>query len=194
MPEVDAPQGSHQSGVRNLGLAMRDLQDRVTATSAPDDVANAAANAIQEICATLEPHRYIAARDKGWSDTQRGAGSKTLNPVFRNVELNGNVFQATIRFTTFHLGANGAAHGGAIPMVFDEALGKLANYDQSICRTAYLKVDYRNVTPLDVELQVRAHIEKIDGRKRFLQAAIYNDGVLTAEATALFIELKEGAA
>ena len=194
MPEVNVSEGSRESGIHELGLALRELQDRVTATNAPEDVAHAAAIALQTISATLDPYRYIAARDKGWSDTKRGAGSKTLNPVFRNVELNGDVFQATIRFTTFHLGGNGAAHGGAIPMMFDEALGKLANYDRAICRTAYLKVDYRNVTPLDVDLQVRAHIEKIEGRKRYLQAAIYRDDVLTAEATALFIELKEGAA
>jgi len=194
MPEVDISEGSVQPGVRHLGLALRELQDRVSATSAPNEIADAAALAIEIISATLEPYRYVAARDKAWSDTSRGAGSKTLNPIFRNIELTSENFLGTIRFSAFHLGGNGAAHGGAIPMMFDEALGRLANFDRPICRTAYLNVDYRNVTPLDVDLQVSARIEKIDGRKRYLHAAIYHGEVLTAEAHALFLELKAGAA
>ena len=55
-------------------------------------------------------------------------------------------------------------------------------------------MDFKNVTPLDVELEVRAHFEKIDGRKRFTYGALYHGDVLTAEARALFIELKDGSA
>jgi acyl-coenzyme A thioesterase PaaI-like protein len=194
MHDVDVSEGSFQPGVRHLGLALRELQDRICATSAPNDIADAAALAIEKISATLDPYRYIAARDKGWGDTARGAGSRTLNPIFHNVVLSTESFQATLQFSTFHLGGNGAAHGGTIPMMFDEALGRLANFDRPICRTAYLNVDYRNVTPLDVELQISARFEKIDGRKRYIHATIHHGDVLTAEAHALFIELKEGAA
>jgi len=194
MPEVDISEGSMQPGVRRLGSALRELQNRVSSTSAPNEVADAAALAIEIISATLEPYRYLAARDSGWSDISRGSGSRTLNPIFHGVELNTENFIGTIKFSAFHLGGNGAVHGGAIPMMFDEALGRLANFGRPICRTAYLNVDYRNVTPLDVDLQVSARIEKIEERKRYLYAAVHHGEILTAEAHALFLELKEGAA
>ena len=56
--------------------------------------------------------------------------------------------RGTVRFGRHYLGGNNAAHGGAIPLLFDDALGRFANsHGRPIARTAYLHVDYRSVTP-----------------------------------------------
>ncbi len=187
-------ESASEPGINHLGRALRELQDRVAATGANDSLAERAALAIDEVNALLEADRYIALRDKGWDDIQRARGSRTLNPAYLTRTVNRESFLATVNFGSFYLGGNGAVHGGAIPLLFDQVLGQLANYERPICRTAYLNVDFRNVTPLDTDLEVRAHFERIDGRKRFTYGALYHGEILTAEAHALFIELKDGAA
>jgi len=187
-------ESNSEPGINHLGRALRQLQDQVAATGADDILAERAAIAIDEINALLDPVRYIAARDRGWDDTQRARGSRTLNPAYLTREVTRDSFVATVNFGSFYLGGNGAVHGGAIPLLFDQVLGQLANFERPICRTAYLNVDFRNVTPLDTDLEVRAHFESIEGRKRFTYGALYHGKILTAEARALFIELKEGAA
>jgi len=89
-------------------------------------------------------------------------------------------------------GIGGAAHGGVLALIFDEILGRLANPGRTRSRTAYLHVNYRNITPIGPELRVEAHVDRVAGRKRYLTGAIYRDGTLTAAAEGLFVELKPG--
>jgi acyl-coenzyme A thioesterase PaaI-like protein len=98
-----------------------------------------------------------------------------------------------VTFGRFYLGGNGAAHGGTIPLLFDEVLGRLANTgDRAKSRTAYLNVDYRAITPIGVELEVRARFELEEGRKRFLSGEIVNGATICAEAHGLFVALRPG--
>ena len=62
-----------------------------------------------------------------------------------------------------------------------------------ICRTAYLTTQYRNVTPIGERLELRAHMESAQGRKRFITGQLWH-AIPCAEADALFIELKPGQA
>jgi predicted thioesterase len=52
--------------------------------------------------------------------------------------------------------------------------------------------DYRNITPIGPELRVEAHVDRVEGRKRFLTGTTYHDGTLTAAAEGLFVELRPG--
>lgn len=106
----------------------------------------------------------------------------------------GQSYEATVRFTQFHLRGNGAAHGGAIPLVFLEAMARLTNLDRTTGRTAFLNVDYRSVTLVGRDLKLRSQLDRVEGRKRFATAAIYDGDTLTAEATALCVGLNPGAA
>jgi acyl-coenzyme A thioesterase PaaI-like protein len=185
--------GSHDS-IHALGEALRRLESRVAATSAPQAIARQAAALLEEASDLLEPYRYVAERDRSWDDIHRARGSRTLNPVMTDVAWADDHLHGRVRFSAFYLGGNGAVHGGALPSLFDEILGRVANHGRPICRTAYLKVDYRSVTPIDRDLRIQAHIERIEGRKRYAYAAMFDGEVLTCEAHGLFIELREGAA
>jgi acyl-coenzyme A thioesterase PaaI-like protein len=81
-------------------------------------------------------------------------------------------------------------HGGVIAELFDELMGAanvLANHP---AMTGTLTVRYRKPTPLLTPLDLMARFVRSEGRKVFTWAAIYNDGVLTAEAEGLFIEVQ----
>jgi len=86
-------------------------------------------------------------------------------------------------FRRFHLGGNGAAHGGTLPLLFDDLFGLIQHaYGHPISRTAFLHIDYRAVTPLNEQLVAEGHVTKVEGRKTFIEARLTKqDGTLVAE-------------
>jgi hypothetical protein len=57
-------------------------------------------------------------------------------------------------------------------------------------RTAYLHVDYRNITPIDELLTAQGRIADLDGRKAFITATMTTaDGTLLTEASGLMVRL-----
>lgn len=179
--------------LHQLGAAMRSVQDRVASTNAPPDVALQAARALEQVAILLDSYRYVVARDKSWDDIRRSGGSRTLAPELFDVVQGDDRLDAKVRYSAFYLGGNGAVHGGALPLLMDQVLGRVANHGRPICRTAYLNIDFRHVTPIDKELRVECFVERIEGRKRYVYGAIYDEDIQTIEAHGLFIELKSGA-
>ena len=100
--------------------------------------------------------------------------------------------QASVVFTNFFHGANGAAHGGTIPLIFDEILGRLSTSGGARRRTAYLKVDFRSVTPVNRELTIEGHLERSEGRKFWVAGSLRDGQTLCAQAEGLWVELKPG--
>ena len=78
-------------------------------------------------------------------------GNIALPPfVIDNIDRENGSVEATVTFTNYHLGGNDAAHGGQVAVAFDDIGGYAsAVATNSICRTGYLRVDYRSVTPLN---------------------------------------------
>ena len=105
-----------------------------------------------------------------------------------------NRIRGVARFRRFHLGRNGAAHGGSIALLFDSVLGyTAAKLTRSLYqRTAYLHVNYRHIAPIDTDLQVDAGLDRIEGRKIFVSARVSHDDTLIADGEALFVRLKPG--
>lgn len=122
-------------------------------------------------------------------------GVYAAGPEIRTLVLNDDEFLGSTTIGEFYLGLNGAAHGGVVAFIFDDALGRLAGgVSRPPARTAYLKTDFRRITPVDQELQVHGVIERIEGRKRFVRGEIRASGELCAEAQGLFVELRPGQA
>lgn len=143
---------------------------------------------------------------KCWSERLESNAGSEEESLWRKAERNqppallpslsftedGDRLSGSVNFGRFHVG-RGAAHGGAISLVFDEVMGALAGSRQrSRTRTAYLHVDFRAVTPIEKELNVQAWFDSEVGRKRFLRASISDGDVVCAEAHGLWIELKPG--
>ncbi|MCV7352234.1 PaaI family thioesterase [Mycobacterium parmense] len=115
---------------------------------------------------------------------------QTMSPNFIPIAGDHEKVEGSITFGRYFLGGGGAVHGGAIPLLFDEVLGRLASSgDRAPARTAYLHTDFRSITPVGVELAVRAWFVSEQGRKRILRAELTHGDTLCAEAEGLFIEL-----
>jgi acyl-coenzyme A thioesterase PaaI-like protein len=178
--------------LRRLTAAGRTVQNSIVGVLPPAETAERATALLTEVAALLEPYRLDLDGPASWDDLDRFNPTRLLSPVTRRDQLDSQTFVGRVTFGPLYGGANGAVHGGAIPLVFDEALAQLANLDGQT-RTASLTVDYRSVTPLGRELTIRGWIERVEGRKVFLRATLHHGDTLTAEAHALFVRLRPGA-
>ena len=172
--------------------ALRGLQDQVTGCAPPDSVLAEATRQLTELTRQLatyavDEHGQIA----GHVADVPGRGQALTPPIHVEATAPGRI-RARVTFGRFYLGGNGAVHGGAIPLVFDELMGRLANIGRSPARTAYLHINYRNITPIETPLTVEAHLAAENGRKRHMRAVLRSGTTLCADAEALFVGLRPG--
>jgi acyl-coenzyme A thioesterase PaaI-like protein len=174
--------------------AVRELQDHARAANAPDEMITEAADLVEKASQLLAP--YDA--DEWSSPSGRrmdlpNRGNVLQVPADLHVTEDGRV-GGVAQFRRYYLGRNGAAHGGAVALLFDSLLGftvfKLSRGQAQ--RTAFLHVDYRKIAPVGKELQVEAGIDAIEDRKIFVSGRILDESDVLAEGHALFVKLKPG--
>jgi acyl-coenzyme A thioesterase PaaI-like protein len=171
----------------------RTLQDTVVGSNPPEGVWDEVSARVQAAIDLLQPFAAPEwQRPAGMRVDLPGRGNPLLIPFIEDEESEGHV-RGRVTFRPFHLGGNGAAHGGTLPLLFDDVLGRLANsVGGGIGRTAYLKVNYRKITPIGVELQVEGSVDRIEGRKRWVSARLLDGETLIADAEGLFVALLPG--
>lgn len=179
-------------GFGRFVASMRRAQDLAVGADAPDW--NAAADRVEELIDYLAPH----AKPGGMAPAGRvaslpGAGS-VLMPPWRIRTFGPEGVDVGVRYSRYHVGGNNAVHGGMVAMMFDVMCGIIIHsIGRPISRTAFLHVDYRNVTPIDVDLTMRGWASKVEGRKTFVNAELASpDGTLLAEANGLMVQLLPG--
>ncbi|HKC27986.1 MAG TPA: hypothetical protein VKB75_08225 [Jatrophihabitans sp.] len=203
-PDVDLPAEFERADVdaslrggdefAALHLAQRVLQDRLTgAVLPPELMEKVTAQLLDIVDAVAAYQRPEADRIDGWRPDLPGRGHPLLPPYVIDSEGD-ETLTGVVTFSRFHLGGNGAAHGGALPLLFDDVLGRVMNHNQpGVSRTASLTVNYRRITPLDVELRWEASRDRVDGRKRWGSARLFDSsGLLLADADGLFLQLLPG--
>jgi acyl-coenzyme A thioesterase PaaI-like protein len=174
--------------------AVRQLQNHARAVDAPDGVITEAADLLDKVSALLTPFDA--------DEWHSPSGRRMDLPVRGNIltipmsahKTDDGRMQGWARFGRFHLGRNGAVHGGSLGMLFDTVLGLTAAVlsGSRRQRTAYLKINYRNIVPIEKELQFDAGIDRLDGRKIFVSGRLTDGDTLLSEADALFVKLKPG--
>lgn len=174
--------------------AVRTLQDHARAVDAPDEVISEAADLIENVSTLLS--RYYA--DEWSSPSGRrmdlpNRGNILQVPVMLAKTDDGRI-RGTATFRRYHLGRNGAVHGGALGLLFDSALGYAASKltRSPYQRTAFLHINYRKIVPIEKELQIEAGIERIDGRKIFVEGRLLDGDTPLTDAEALFVKLRPG--
>lgn len=174
--------------------AVRTLQDHARAADAPDEVITEAADLVEKVSQLLAP--YYAdewAAPSGRRMDLPNRGNILAVPLDVDVTEDRRV-RGTARFRRFHLGRNGAAHGGTVAMLFDSLLGftafKLSGSKAQ--RTAFLHVDYRKIALVEQDYRVEAHIDRVEDRKIFVAGRLLDGDTPLAEAHALFVKLKPG--
>ena len=173
--------------------AVRRLQDLMASTSPPTDAMAEATNHLRSATEVLQrwplPSTHIGI---GRRSDLPGRGSPLL-PPFVYTERSDDSVAGHVVFTPYYIGGNRAAHGGSVTLFFDELLGRLSNSSgRPKARTAYLHINYRDVTPIDVDLRFDASLDRTEGRKRFVSGRLFEDNTLVADAQGLFVILLAG--
>ncbi|WP_262058795.1 PaaI family thioesterase [Streptomyces sp. STR69] len=187
------PDGRSADGYGEMVARLRGFLDYVAAARPDPGTLAALSDDLGAWCERLAD-AAVPEREQvfGHRDDMPGRG-QTMAPAFQVHEADRYSVRGTVRFGRYFLGGNGAVHGGAVPLLFDEVLGRLSgSAGRSRARTAYLHTDYRSITPIGAELDVHGWFVSEEGRKRVLRAEIRHDGVLCAEAEGLFVTLKPG--
>jgi acyl-coenzyme A thioesterase PaaI-like protein len=191
-PPVPTTRGGPDYGRFVEGV--RALQDHARAVDAPDEVISQAAELIEGVSKLLAPY---------WADEWNSPSGRRLDlpnrgnilqvPVLLKKTDDGRI-RGTTYFRRYHLGRNGAVHGGALGLLWDSVLGYTASKltRSPYQRTAFLHINYRKIVPIEKELQIEAGIERTDRRKIFVQGRLLDRETLLADAEALFVRLRPG--
>lgn len=174
--------------------AMRRAQD-LAVSAAPDAATwEEAQRRVEELVALLAPFEAPAAVAPAGRAPNLPAAGSLLMPPWTMHKFGPDGVEAGVEFSRFHVGGNNAVHGGVLPMMFDTVFGMLLHATgRPISRTAFLHVDYRNVTPINVVLTARGWVSAIEGRKAFVNADLTDpDGTLLAESHGLMVSLLPG--
>ena len=174
--------------------AVRTLQDHARAADAPDQVITEAADLIEKVSTLLAPYdtdEWSSPAGRRMDLPNRG-GVLGIPAEYKKTD-DGRI-RGEVHFRRFHLGRNGAVHGGALGMLFDTVLGLTSSVITGgpRQRTAYLKINYRHIVPIEKKLQIDAGIDRVDGRKIFVSGRLTDGDTLLTEADALFVRLKPG--
>ncbi len=101
-------------------------------------------------------------------------------------------------FDPFYVGTSdesiqlGSVHGGAIALLFDEVLGWLSLREGKVrTRTAYLKVSFRSIARVSVELTFAGWTHRVEGRKQFILGELRDGETVVADIEALYVTPKE---
>jgi hypothetical protein len=194
--ELEAPEPQLRGGPEfaELHRAQRLLQDRLSGAALPSELSQEVTDRLLELAELLADHQ-VREHDRrdGWRPDLPGRAHPLL-PAYVVDGEDGASLHGRVTFTRFYLGGNNVAHGGTQPLLFDDVLGRVMNHGQAgVARTAYLTVNYRAVTPLDVELFWDATRDRIDGRKRWGSARLTDaSGQVLSDAEGLFVQLLPG--
>jgi len=177
-----------------LAEALREFNDLMTGAVAPPELVKEMLRQVEAFNSELRAHQ-VPERDQIIGRIDVPGRAQSLIPVVHTDSAGPGHLNGRVRFGRYYLGRNGAVYGGAIPLLFDSLLGRVSNGGGRLpSRTAYLHVDYRSITPIETDLRFEARFVREEGRKRFIEGALYNGDTLCAEAEGLFITLRRGQA
>ncbi|MEX5635819.1 PaaI family thioesterase [Parafrankia sp. FMc2] len=196
VPAVPAPdRGTDLPGGPDFGRFvdnLRHLLDGVTDACPPAEVVTQVADQFAQISARLAPFAVAESeRATGLRLDLAGRGQTMAPVVLWDVRAPDRA-TGHVTFGRHYVTVNGAVHGGAIPLVFDEVLAVLANTGGVFARSVYLNVNYRALTRVGVPLRVEATVDRVEGRKLVLTGRLFDGDTLCAEAESLFVQLRTG--
>lgn len=189
--EIGSRGGEHYAA---LHAAERLFLARLAGAALPPDESDELTKLLTEWSERLLAHQVPEIeRYDGFRGDLPGRGHALL-PPYTVLDETDTTLTATVTFTRFYLGGNGAAHGGTQPLLFDDLLGRIVNHNRAgVARTAYLTVNYRKITPVDVELRAEVSLDREEGRKRWASGRIVDPaGDVVSDCTGLFVQLRPG--
>lgn len=186
--ERPAPDGGFSALIDEL----RELLDATCAAAAPDELNQVISEEMRRLASLLRPYAVAGdAAPAGQRPDLPGEGHPLRPPTVIKEWLPDRV-RAEVTFSRAHVGSGNAVHGGVPPLVYDDVLGRLAQrVAASVARTAYLRVAYRLVTPVDRTVVIEGGVEKYEGRKIYTWGRMTDGDLVLTTAEALFVVARE---
>jgi acyl-coenzyme A thioesterase PaaI-like protein len=181
---------------RELAAALRRLVDTAVLTSASPADLRAAAVAADDLTARLSGPA-VSVDDSVRAGSYReqmslvGGASHPIAPQLRMVRVDSESALGEVVIGPVFQGGPGLVHGGILALLIDHAMGCVAAQPDRPAMTAQLTMRYRRPTPLGVPLAVSVRLDRAEGRKLLLSAAITAHGVVTVEADGVFLVLTQ---
>jgi len=184
------------------GKALRDLSHTLVGHHASDAELEAVADTLESLSLALargEERRRDHETFPSWNDTPaEGDSIETFadrpisgrgSPLGVDLETRRVVDEAVARFTlrSAHEGAPGRSHGGVVSAIFDDVMGFVLQITRTPAFTGELTVRYEAGVPIGRPLEMRARLDRREGRKLFITAELSDGASRVASARSVFI-------
>lgn len=122
--------------------------------------------------------------------------SGTGNPfsIPMTMYRDGDAVTSTVILDAAFEGAPGRSHGGFVSAIFDDLFGSLPMLHGKIAFTGSLTVDYLAPSPVHEPVTYRGWIERVEGKKLFVEGHAHHGELLVSSASAVFIDATEAMA
>ena len=184
----DTPSAQLSAGAQRLVTALR-RAIRATHRLAPEDSFDDEAVSAEQLANALEAAGTLDIVQPMAEHQTRHPLVGQMNPIAPPVVFD-SVDGVVIGRARFHEGYQGppqCVHGGWIASLFDDALGRTQRDLGRYGVTGSLSVTYKRPTPINTDLEVRAHIEELRERRFRAVGELWCRGEITATAEAWFI-------
>ena len=202
--EISPPYSEHWEAKRRLAQALRKLTNILVTSTPPIEDMNKIAERLELQARQFarEPRIYgqlAFLRDgnhgkRGEVNHELNALGGWSNPLAPglNMWFEDKRVLGTVNCGWAYEGPPGHIHGGFVAAIFDQFMGMAQMLGKQPGMTGTLSVRYLRPTPLNVDLSLEAWLERVEGRKTIIAAAMRNGDTVTATCEALFIRPKGG--
>lgn len=184
---------------QRLGAAMRELGSLLSSREISETSIAKLTQEVETINTELRPLAALGGR-KGWCDAGLGGdldkmaheispliGKSSMVGPGLKIWLENGEGRARVHCDWRFEGPPLCLHGGYVAALFDEFLGWVQMFSGGAGATKNLSVTYHKPTPLNVDLELKARLVSVEGRKIKVVGEMYAGDVMTASAEGLFI-------
>ncbi len=188
---------------RRVASEIRRLMDNLATSSSNAQTLNRVAETIAAAADKLGESPRLLGRDAYVEDEQNRYGNRPIlayeqgalcgqsNPVAPPLRLwidqENKIAYGEVTMGWPYEGPPSSVHGGFVAAIFDDFLGMAQKMTGQPGVTGTLTIKYRSPTPLNKKLRLVGKIQKVEGRKNYLEGEMWDGDTLTATAEGLFI-------
>ena len=178
---------------------LRQVIERSNTLHAPVAALQQLSDKLDDCLVLMAPHSGNNQRAMGYYNLNHGEQLNDLQPYSPFIgEYNpiaprlvcrgeGNKVIGEVTLSGIYEGPPNACHGGIISGIYDQLLATAGTIQGKAGPTAYLHIDYKNITPLYQPVRFEVWVDRIEGKKIFVKGHSYCGEKLLSEAEALFI-------
>ncbi|MEC7810349.1 MAG: PaaI family thioesterase [Actinomycetota bacterium] len=194
-----------------LNEATRRLMKAVRLMEAPGAVVKELSEKVTSLATDAEKYSYTGVTAQGslkndQNPVERGNQNPSdffpyspavgpLNPIsppLKTQVIDGADYKeviATGKLDGVYVGPPDLVQGGVIALLFDDIMGSVLVVNDCGAMTGTLEIKYESPTPIDKELRWVGRIEKVEGRKIFVSAELWESETRKATAKGIFVKV-----